>query len=635
MIKVRSGVLTFAISAAAVVVISVALQARRNAMQAAAVVPRFSGSSIVAELPSLLAPARLPTRLRVSIVRDSAAASYYNSPATLDSIVEAWRVELTAIGADVRVARSNALGNARAAHVLVIPSSPCMTVATREAIEAATSRGQGLIITGLAGVYDAGCRRIGYGLLVSVTGASRVATLEPRSMVYVVLPAGTPLGADIPPGARIELNPARQVALRHRGRDAYYADYALQPQPADSMPLLDGAIAHRTNGKARIVYWGFDLNNVNSRAWNRSVVRLLIRNSVAWAGRTQLAFVEPWPHGQRAAAAFAQDVEYAFQNVRYAADSLRAIGVPATYFLTSKYATHYKRRTRELAAVGEIASHTENHELLGGVAPDIQKARLQKTQRHLRKFVDGPVAGLRPPEEQCDVATMAAWLAAGGTYLFGVNDRRAAAPELLRIGDDTLLLLSRVVDDDVALTAPGQLPHEFNVERKFIHDFAQVRALGGLYVLSYHSQLLARPEFVPVVARVARVVAADSTIWIATTGDIAKWWRARSLLSVETRTTNDALRVVVHNRSEDSVANAVVRVVLANTRRVLGANARMLTSDAGTLRLALPVIPAAGTRVVTIKFEPRAPMPRAERERPTWRRPAPRKAPWWQFWKHL
>ena len=61
--------------------------------------------------------------------------------------------------------------------------------------------------------------------------------------------------------------------------------------------------------------------------------------------------------------------------------------------------------------------------------------------------------GLRPPEEQFDMATMSAWLAANGTYLFSANDARSAAPELLPIGRDTVVLVGRVGSDDIAALA--------------------------------------------------------------------------------------------------------------------------------------------------------------------------------------
>ena len=157
-------------------------------------------------------------------------------------------------------------------------------------------------MTGLTGVDDAGCRPIGYGLIVASTGASRADTLESRAMTYVTLPAGTPLTADIPPGSRIDLNPGRQVALRLPRRDGFYSDYYLQPQPAGDSPLLDGAITHQSYGHGRIVYWGFELRDVVALPWDRALAELLVRNSIGWAAGIPSASVEPWPNGRQAAA---------------------------------------------------------------------------------------------------------------------------------------------------------------------------------------------------------------------------------------------------------------------------------------------------------------------------------------------
>ena len=634
MIKPGSGTLTFGAGMAAVVLVSIVLDLRRGALADSADVPRFSGSTIVANLPSVLPAPRLPARLRIIVVRDEAAASYYDSPATLDSIVETWRTELAAIGADVQIAASRSLDSEAAPDVLVVPAAPCMTIETRAAIQAASTRGQGVILTGQAGAYDAGCRRIGFGLITELTGASRVELLESRPMVYVTLPAGGPLSADLPPGARIELNPARQVALRQRGRDAYYSDYGLQPEPAVDHALLDAAVVRSTRDRARIVYLGFELNNVHARPWSRSVARTLVRNATAWAGRMPLAWTEPWPRGYSAAAAFAQDVEFEFSNARHALDSLRAIGIRGTYFLTSKYASHYKRLTRQLAAAGEIGTHTENHRRLGGAPFDVQRSRLQTTQRELERFLGSTVAGLRPPEEQFDSATMASWLAVGGDYLFGVNDSRAAGPELLEFGEDTLVLFSRVFADDVAMAALGGPPDADLYTRQFLNDLTQARALGGLYLFSYHSQLLSRPELVPVLARVARAATADSTLWIRTTGEIADWWRARARLRVETRMRdNDFVDVIARNHNADTLNGIVVAVPLPDARPVLGSNATVLENSRGVLRLALPALAPSSTATFTVRLQQTRSAVSPERDRVVPRRRIPEKPPWWKFWK--
>src|SRR5262245_33869791 len=110
MIRLRRQTWTIVIAAAAVVIISIVLDFWRGAERTKGeVVPRFSGSAVVAGMASLLPTARLPARIRVVVVRDGAAASFYDSPAALDSIVKTWREELVAIGADVKVLSPDAL----------------------------------------------------------------------------------------------------------------------------------------------------------------------------------------------------------------------------------------------------------------------------------------------------------------------------------------------------------------------------------------------------------------------------------------------------------------------------------------------------------------------------------------------
>ena len=595
--------LVFGGPAFAVIAISAYVTLRGERIDAALARPqpaRFSGSTVVQRLPSLLASPKLDDGVPVVVVRDESAASYYNSPTALDTIVDAWRDALVAVGANVRVLSSAAARDDRAARVIVVPSSPCLTVATREALSSAASRGVGVILTGPAGTYDAGCRPLGYGLIVDATGASRAAVLERREMTYVTLPAGSPLSADIPAGARLDLRPGKQIALRHPTRDAFYSDYALQPQPAEREPLLDAALTHASIEGHRVVYWGFELSEVVRRPWDRAIVRLLVRNSVEWVAGEPLSTIEPWPNGKRAAASLAQDVETGFANARFAVDSLRAAGVRSSFYLTSKLARRYERLTRRLAESGEIGTHGDNHRLLGGLSSDEQRSRLEATQRDLVDLVGNEAIGLRPPEEQFDTATMSAWLAVKGDYLFGANDSRSAAPELLRVGHDTLVLVGRVGSDDFAVTA-RRTADAATLAPVFLDEFERVRALGGHYVLSYHSQVLAKPELVPALATVARRLASDSAIWTATVGEVAEWWRSRAQVESHARVTGDRLRIVVHNAGRRAIGGTVVRVALPEGKRVGRVDGR-LPSNAGTLRLAIPRLEARATKVFTLSL---------------------------------
>jgi peptidoglycan/xylan/chitin deacetylase (PgdA/CDA1 family) len=451
---------------------------------------------------------------------------------------------------------------------------------------------------------------------------------------------GSPLTDDIPPGARLDLKPAGQLALRHPGRDAYYSDYELQPAPASNQALLDGALSHGAYGKARVVYWGFELRDAVARPWNDAVLALLVRNSVRWAAGQSSVTIEPWPDARRAAAVLAQDVEDHFGNVRYALDSLRAANVRGTFFLTSDLALRNPRLAARLGEEGEVGTHSENHRLLGGTPAVAQRERLERTQHDLTALFGNGVRGLRPPQEQFDTATMSGWLSAGGTYMLGANDSRSVGPELLPVGADTIVLLSRNGGDDFTAVREGHRDPSATADI-FLHDYQRIRALGGLYVLSYHSQLLATPELVPALARVARTISTDSLVWLTTAGAAATWWRSRAELDVRLRQRGPGgLDVVVQNRGTKLVLGAVAQVRMESPRRVVHTSTAQLASEPGMVRVRLPPVPPKEARVVTVTFAtPAVVRPRSGATPPTRHRKSARtrrddsRPPWWAPWR--
>lgn len=558
---------------------------------------RYSGNRTLLDRASEMPAPRLAAPVRVAIVRDAANRAFFADASALDASTAAWTRALRDAGAEVRLVRDIASGAAEA-DVLLLTHAPCLGDPARRALDRALADGRGVVITGFSGTRDADCRGTGWGLAATLTGASRVDTLEARDEVYVTLPFGGPLATDIPAGSRLELLVAPHVALRVAGRDGYYSDFHMNPHPAGGAALLDAALAHAEHGGGRVVYWGFELPHVAPSAWNQALAALLARNSIAWAAGQALPAVEPWPHGRTAAAVLAQDVEDLFGNARHALDTLRAAGVRGTYFLVTDLAMNEERLVRDLAEHGEIGTHTDDHRLLGGSDRASQTRRLGATQRHVRSLVGRDAAGLRPPEEQYDDATMVEWVRNGGTYLFGANNARTASPELLTVDGRRLVLLGRVVDDDFATVRRAGLTDPARLSREYLTAYSKVRALGGLYVLSYHSNLLARPELVPALGRVARALRADTSVWLATTGEVASWWSARADVRLGVERDGDGLTLVARNEGSRTIEGAVARLQLGATSRVTAVDGgTLLSSGPATVRIALPPL-AAGQRHV-------------------------------------
>ena len=604
-----AGGVGFVVTIAVLTLAVVGWQRRRAlALTAAHDARRFAGAETVLNRGSRLPPATLGAPVRVAILRDPASDAYYDRRATMDTIVLVWRQALAAIGADAREVSPAAALALTDEQVLIVPASPCLGRDARHALDVASRRGVGLVVTWLSGVRDGGCRLVGYGLLAQLSGATRLDTLDAsRVECYVTFLRGGPLALDIPPGARLELAVANHVAFRTPEREAYFSDYTLNPRDVRDERLLDGALVHTTIGASRAVYWGFDLRSVVDRPWDRALALRLARNSVAWAAGVPVATFEPWPNGRTAAAVFAQDVEDEFANARYALDSLHAAKLPGSYFLVSRLAQANADLSRALAANGEIGSHTPRHRLLGGASEEQQLSMLEESQRELTSLLGHPVAGLRPPEEQYDSTTLSAWLRTGGRYVFATLNGRAASPEILTVDARPLVVLGRVTNDDFIEVGRRGSTSVDSLTARFTTAFDKVHALGGLYLLSYHSQMLARPDLVPALARVARYVASDTTTWVTTAGAVADWWLGRSFLTVHARRAG-AARLVLDVRNEGvATMQGVVAQIAVGHDRAMSADggARVLPSTPDMIRLLLPALAPAASLTTTILLEAR------------------------------
>ena len=563
---------------------------------------RFAGGTTAQELESLLAPATLPAPVSVAIVVEPGTVDYYDDTATFFALVERWRVVLTAIGARATVVPASRIDQAREADVILLASSPCVGAETRQALDEHLASGGGVALTWLAGVRDGGCRPVGWEMLTTLTGARRADTLRSSREAYVTVPAGGPVAFDVPPGSRLEVLVANHVALRHPGRDGYWSDWMLNPIPAGDEPLLDGAIVHAARGTGRVVYWGFDLSSVVKDDWNGKLASVLVRNSIAWAAGIPFGAIEPWPAGARAAAVIAQDVEDDFENGRHALDSLRAAGVPGTFFVVTDLARRHRDLVKRMAAHGEVGTHSADHALLGGLPEAAQRERLEVTQEHLRDILGRTAAGLRPPEEQFDIATLRSWAVNGGSYVFAANNARAASPELISLGSRSIVLLGRTSNDDFIYARRTTNPQPAVLAQEFIDSYEKTKAIGGLYLLSYHSQMLSTPALVPVVATVARTIADDRDVWLTTAGQVAEWWRGRHGLRVTVDRDGEGFIVRVANTGKSPLRDAVVVVALPHgvTPPTHVSEGALLPSGPDTMRLRIDEVAAGETRTIRL-----------------------------------
>ncbi len=353
---------------------------------------------------------------------------------------------------------------------------------------------------------------------------------------------------------------------------------------------------HELSSERRVVYFGFELGTLAERPWEKAIMKLLVRNAVALAAGVPLASVDAWPGGYVAAAVIAQDVEDEFENARPALDTLTAANVPGTFFVVSDLARDHEKLTRAMASAGEVGTHTENHARLGGDV-ELQRQRLGVTQKDLTEMLGRPVRGMRPPEEQFDERSLQAWKEVGGQYVFGANDGRSASPELVQIGNEPFVLIGRVVDDDYLTVRRANIYEPHRLAKDQLRAFAKVKELGGLFVMSYHSNMLARPKTIGALGIVARALKADTAVWLTTAGAVADWWMVRHNLSTSViAEQNGLLAVTVTNAAPVASLAATVTVTLPDGHRAVSASdSELLPAHAATARVRIPPLAPGGT----------------------------------------
>lgn len=553
----------------------------------------------------------LPSATRVAVLADSASDRWFNGPAARDTIDRAWTEALRAIGADARVVAASDTAALRTAAVVVVPSAPCLSQAARSAIDRVLARGGGVIATWLTGTRDGACADAGYQFITRVSTATRVDTLEPRATTHVTFPDGGPLAADMPPGSTIELRSDHDAAVRQLGRDAYYSDGVLNPAPAARQPGIDGAVTHAAVGSGRAVYWGFDLARVADDPWDRTLSRLLLRNSIEWAAGAPSVSIAPWPAGRTAALVLVEQVDSAAAAagpaVRDAREALDHAGVQATFLFATSAMHDDPGLARSIAERNEVAARPDD-ELRITRTEDEQTDKFRDLRGDLGNVLGREVSGMMPPMERLDPLLTLSWIRAGGEYLFAGNGARSAAPELLTVDGHPFVLLPRLSDDDaVALRRARALGDSAAMDTLLAHDYraalAKLRALGGLSITRWHAST-AGGSAGRLVAAVAGDAHGDSTVWVAPAKDVASWWLRRSHLAVTTVTAGDSLTVSVANTGKTPVDGAVLRVVVPPGRSLRGVSgATRLAAKRGCIPLLLPRLSPGTMNKVNIHFD--------------------------------
>ncbi len=540
----------------------------------------------------------LPTTVgwAAHIYMSQRSASFFPEPNYYPALIDRWESILAGIGADVGLlSGAGGIEALPTAELLVVPAAVCLEAGERAAIRRRVEDGGHLLVTWALGARDESCDWVGFDYLRELTGAETAGTLEGEPPTYLVVPHGSVVAAGLPPGSRLELRTEPWITLRAGAADVVWSDWALNPLPAPEGGVGGGAVTRTTPSGARIAWFGYRLD-VAARRRDQRLLERLAENAALWAAGHVLAEFDPWPAGHRAAMAVTQDVEHSFRNsVRLALD-LSELDVPLSFFVVTQLAREHPELAGVLKAAGELGSHSVDHRQTGGRVWGAQLAGVNQARADITAWSGELPLGFRPPRELFDSLTLEAWRRSGGLYLAASNGARSAAPSIYDVRSGRVVVLPRVVDDDYAIIVTRGQTRPDSLAAAFVAGLEKMRALGGLSLVTTHTQLIDSRRRAEAVASVAQAARAAGDVWLARTSEIAEWWLARSQLELTVRERDDRSALLfVRNNGASAVESAWLHVYLPEEPATFAApeiGDIILESHygAGGLRVRLPAV---------------------------------------------
>ena len=428
---------------------------------------------------------------------------------------------------------------------LILPSAVSLTGREREEILAFYERGGSILSTWATGTWFAPGQWAGWDFLNGLGG--NVAGDSGTDLSKFLLVRGeTPVTFGMDAGERIPLAAAAEKILLFKD------DASSAARLVNWQRLAEPGIRERnsivqfnevTGKKGRVVLFGFSENS-----WSATPEKIypLLDNCLSWLMRRPAIVRANWPNAVSAAQVLEMDTEEGFPNALDFAALARSKNVPVSFFVLTSVAKKFPDALEHLSKDHEIAFHGDVHDGFKGQAAALQRERIRAMQADIDQLL-GPNpgrVGFRPPKEEYDATTQSVLRDNGIQYeVIDPNSTDARLPFVTKPGNQdpekSLIALPRTQRDDLNLLTESGDP--VVLERALIEDLDIAAESGGLAVLSVHSQNFApgSPLVQALPFYLSYLNTLRSEMWLTDTAAVARWWRARSRVTLSTTTRGD------------------------------------------------------------------------------------------------
>ncbi len=437
--------------------------------------------------------------------------------------------------------------------------------------------GGGLYLAGEIGCYDVHGKFTNYNGLSKLIGEKpELSDMVPDISTSILLRYGVPGTLNIPPGLMMTFTPSKHVLFLNTSSKTkpigYWAEEVeyVESDPF-SMPRLTGMIYRENSDGGRVIWFGADLLDFSDDPRNKSFAQTMIRDQIYWLSGHGVSGVMPWPNGKKAGILIHGDIEDQFDEVTNIFPIINKYHIKTTFNVLVCLGAKFPDVINQMKAIGsELGIHGDVHDAFGGQPIEVQINRITAAQDFIERFGPRPV-GLRPPTISYDRNTLLAAKACNLIYVAADEDPNQFYPRVIpydsaRLQDGNIVVYPKCELDDYDLMARFGLTDAQRMGEMAIANYDLIADCGGLYKFNYHSQYIAKAEFIGSVdVALAHITKENS--WIATLAEISSWVLERNDLQIKTVELDTAFQITINNKHATLSENLALNFQLPRSYR--------------------------------------------------------------------
>jgi len=451
--------------------------------------------------------------------------------------------------------------------VLILPSVLSLSNEERAEILSFRARGGAILSTWATGSRNEKGDWQGWSFLATL-GVQMLGEIAPEVEVNnLILNGESPVSHTHPAGMRLGLSKTTERLLRFKGEmvGARFMNWARITDPESR---TEGAVVFGETRPdvGRVAAFAFA-----ETVWESHPLRTynLIDDTLAWLRREPAVELAAWPQGKLAAQAIEMDTEQGFPNALPFLSMMQAVDYPTSFYVLTSVGKTFPDILQRLQRESEVGYHGDIHTSFKDQSAAEQTRRVQNMRAEMASVLGNTqaITGFRAPTEGYDSTTEQVLQQAGiRHHTADPNRSEARLPLIVKqeglANTDTLVVLPRTQRDDINLFWEKLSPEQ--TTQALIDDANLVRDSGALGVLSIHSQNFGADSSLvkAMPGLLVHLKQQKATLWLASTGQVAKWWRQRDRIKFSSSYSGKRLLFNITVTGNEPVAGASFIVML-------------------------------------------------------------------------